>query len=454
MTAKGRASDEPLAGTTSRPAWGENMKIRLSWALAIAALTIGTVCQHQAHAASSESVLWSFGGAGDGFDPHTGVLMDAHGNLYGTTAGGGAAGVFGHGTVFELNPPGAGATQWNERVLWSFAGSPDGNSPWSELIEDSRGNLYGTTTGGGLGSGAGYGVVFELTPPAAGETQWDEQVLYRFSGGADGYSPTDGLLMDRSGDLYGAASVGGVGGHGVVYELTPPGRGATDWSERVLYSFSGGVDGDLPRGPLVFDRNGNLYGVTEQGGVGYGDAGHGVVFQLTPPFLPAGKWRENVLWRFTGGADGALPFKGVIVDRRGNLYGTTNGGGIGNGVVYQLSPPAPWQSRWSESVLWDFKGAPDGAGAYAGVTADDHGNLYGTTYLGGKAYDSGTVFELSPPGHGETQWSEQVLWSFEGATIDGAYPEGNLILDRNGTIYGTTLEGGENDGGTVFKVTH
>jgi uncharacterized repeat protein (TIGR03803 family) len=309
-----------------------------------------------------ETVLHTFTG-NDGQGPAAGLLMDANGNLYGTTAGGGAAN---DGVVFRVTPHG------RETVLHSFAGG-DGATPMAGVIVDAGGNLYGTTRFGGAGN---EGVVFKLSPSGK------ETVLYSFTGGDDGSEPLAGLVRDGNGNFYGTTSEGGANNAGVVFKLTPRGR------ETVLYSFTGGDDGGLPRAGLILDADGNLYGTTSEGG----PANDGVVFKLSPG------GRETVLYSFTGGNDGAFPFGGVIRDTNGNLYGTANSGGVAkNGVVFRVTP------RGRETVLYSFTD-PGGANPAAGLIMDENGNLYGTASVGGTG-SGGFVFEVKNRAAGESMTS-------------------------------------------------
>jgi uncharacterized repeat protein (TIGR03803 family) len=352
------------------------------------------------------TVLYSFPGV-DGSNPQAGVIQDSTGNLYGTTYNGAA----GAGVVFKLD------TLGNETVLYSFPGS-DGDRPFAGVIQDSTGNLYGTTYYGGA---AGAGVVFKL------DTLGNETVLYNFTGGADGANPYAGVILDSSGNLYGTTQSGGAFGRGVVFKLD------TNGNETVLYSFTGGNDGGYPAG-VIMDRAGNLYGTTGRGGTG----GAGVVFKLDTI------GNETVLYSFTGGNDGGVPFAGVIMDRAGNLYGTTEFGGTGGaGVVFKLD------TIGNETVLHSFTGGfgggNDGAYPIASVTQDSAGNLYGTTSFGG-AGGAGVVFKL------DTIGNETVLYSFTGGN-DGGVPASCVIRDAAGNLYGTTSGGGKAGAGVVFKVT-
>jgi uncharacterized repeat protein (TIGR03803 family) len=262
----------------------------------------------------AETVLYAFLASGDGIEPGSGDLVfDRAGNIYGTTQSGGSSGA---GTVYELTPVGGG---WTERVLWSFAGL-DGAWPVAGVVFDGAGNLYGTTFVGG----AGYGVVFQLTPSGSG---WTENVLYTFHNGNDGREPFGGVIFDpSSGNLYGATSGAGQWGGGTIFELSPSSGGG--WTYSVLYSFTGGGG---PTTALSTDGAGNIYGTTEFDGA----YGNGNVFKLTNT---GSGWTYQSLHDFTGGADGQRADSIVAFDGAGNLYGTTAYGGSGYGVVWEITP--------------------------------------------------------------------------------------------------------------------
>ena len=358
-------------------------------------------------------MLFNFNGA-DGKYPAGGVIMDAQGNLYGTTDQGG--GVH-EGTVFKLDPSG------NETVLYEFKGGSDGGAPWAHLLMDAAGNLYGTTIVAGAYKA---GTVFKLDPSG------NETVLHSFNG-SDGCEPFAGLIMDAQGNLYGTTIFCGAYGWGTVFKLDPSGN------VKVLHSFNGS-DGAVPYASLLMDAAGNLYGTTYAGGsssntCAYG-IGCGTVFKLDS------SGNETVLYRFTGGSDGAEPFAGLHMDAAGNLYGATvYGGAYGYGTVFKLDPSG------KETVLHSFRGS-DGRYPGAGVIVDAGGDLYGTTYQGG-AYGSGTVFKLDPSGN------ETVLHSFNHS--DGYYP-GALMMDAKGNLYGTAFYGGafcsgsSGGCGTIFEI--
>jgi uncharacterized repeat protein (TIGR03803 family) len=338
--------------------------------------------------------------------------------------------------------PGASA-QSKYKTLHEFTGGEDGGSPDSALILDSSGNLYGATAWGGTGGncgGLGCGTVFKLSLGSGG---WTKSLLYDFDGannGINGVGP-GGLIFDRAGNLYGVAG-GGTNQHGIVFELAPNSDGS--WSENVLYSFcslTNCADGADPSVGLVIDKAGNLYGITLYGGT---DGDYGTVFELTKA---GGIWTEKVLHSFqNNGTDGYSPAAGLFLDTLGNLYGTTMYGGrnryaFSGGTVFQLIPKG--DGSWTERLIYNFcsvLGCQDGEVPAAGLIMDSKRNLYGTTMQGGiKQERLGTVFELSP--NGEGVWKEQVLYKFTGDAA-GYFPVAGLVFDKIGNLYGTTEYGG------------
>jgi uncharacterized repeat protein (TIGR03803 family) len=384
--------------------------------------------------AQTESVLHMFNYYNkDGTEPVAGLIFDASGNLYGTTLAGGA---YNCGTAFELLPKAGGG--WTEKILHSFNNNGrDGYSPLVGLIFDASGNLYGTTSQGGPNNG---GVVFELSPNTGGG--WTEKIVHGFTiNGTTGSYPQASLIFDALGNLYGTTNAGGTHGPGAVFELMPKAGGG--WTEKVLYSFNNnGTDGKLPRGGLIFDGGGNLYGTTYQGGSSNG----GTVFKLTP--AAGGGWTETVLHSFGSGQDGNTPMADLILDAAGNLYGTTfYGGANAFGMVFELTPGAG--GSWTETVVHNFSNnATDGGFPSVGLVSDSSGSLYGATQKGG-SLGYGVVFKLTPTTGGS--WTETVLHDF-GSSRDGVSPQGNLIFDAVGNLYGTTYEGG-GGWGTVFEIT-
>lgn len=349
-------------------------------------------------------------------------------------------GFYDEGAAFELSPGTDG--KWTEKVLHSFGNGKDGYSPFAGLVFDSSGNLYGTT--GTRFNGKSSGTVFELSLNSNGK--WTERVLHNFVNGKDGMFPDANLVFDKAGNLYGTTSQGGrYDLFGTVFELSPSLDGK--WTEQILHSFNNnGKDGYQPLAGLIVDASGNLYGETSQGGSGIG-CSCGTVFELSPG--KNGVWNEKVLHSFTSnGKDGFYPYTGLTFDGGGNLYGTTYQGGThSNGTVFELSPGT--RGRWTERVLHSFDGN-DGANPKAGLILDAGGNLYGTTQYGG-TYSDGTVFELLLGTNGK--WTERVLHSFSNNRKDGTNPEAGVILDSSGNLYGTTRSGGTYDSGTVFEIT-
>jgi uncharacterized repeat protein (TIGR03803 family) len=350
------------------------------------------------------TVIHNFTGQqnGDGAFPVAGLTFDSAGNLYGTTSNG----IVGLGTVFKLTPTASGG--WSFRTIYQFgAHHNDGYNPWGVLTLDGAGNIYGTTIAGGNGSylNCNYcGTVFKLAPAASG--RYTESVIYNFQGLKDGSFPTAGLTLDSAGNLYGTTTEGGFfdgdQGFGVVFKLSPNSSGT--WTQSVLYTFTGTTDGSGPRGSVVFDAAGNLYGTTPLGGAGTCGYGCGVAFKLTP--TASGPWNESVVYSFLANGDGAYPLSNLTFDASGNLYGTTSGGGsnpnifcsLGCGTVFKLTPSA---GTWNETVLYNFQGpTADGANPYAGIIFDAAGNIYGTTFVGGingESYlNGGTVFQIIP----------------------------------------------------------
>jgi uncharacterized repeat protein (TIGR03803 family) len=407
--------------------------------------------------------IYTFQGGADGGAPVAGLLYE-NGQFYGTAARYGSAGA---GTVFKISPSGTESTLYS---FGSFRG--DGANPYSGLIPGPGGVLYGDTVNGGPNP-CGCGVVYELVPSGSGYT---ETVIYAFQGGSDGASPVGSLFLDQSGALYGTTPGGGgspacsnpsyAGGCGTVFKLTPSGSG---FAETILYRFQGGNDGAFPRGGVIADGTGALYGTTVYGGgtsasgctsgSSY-ETGCGTIYKLTPA---ASGYTESILHRFQGGTDGEFPESALLAGSNGKFFGmTSRGGEVGSytdshGTVYELMPSG---SGYSERIILSF----DSTNAAFprdenGLYADSNGNLYGTTYNGGGYKGScGVVFKLAPSGSG---FSYTELYGFRGSRErDGCNPAGGLTADSFGSLYGTTNNGGlrKLDGhhrglGTIFKVS-
>ena len=380
--------------------------------------------------ATTETVVYSFQGGSDGSNPSGGLVVDAVGNLYGTTTtGGGGPCPGGCGTVFRLSPqPGGG---WLEAVLYSFQAGSDGAAPVSSLIFDAGGNLYGTTISGGARND---GTVFELSPQGG---TWVETVLYSFRGGSDGSYVTSPVTFDAAGNLYGTTVFGGGRQNaGVVFRLAPPAQQGGTWTETVIHRFGSAGDGLDPMAGVLVDHQGALYGTTFDG----------LVFKLTPPTPGHSVWKEKILYQFTGGGNGSQPCNLSL--GKGVFYGTTNlGGGPANaGTVFQLRPTQ--SGFWAEKTLYSFTGGTDGGLACGPLVSDQLGILYGTT-AGNGADILSTVFQLAPQPGGT--WKETVLHDFVGGQ-DGKGPHGGVIFSTDGALYGTTGGGGSFGLGTVYQV--
>jgi uncharacterized repeat protein (TIGR03803 family) len=347
-----------------------------------------------------------------------------------------------------------------EKVLHNFQGSPDGAGPVSGLVSDAAGNLYGTTKAGGNDSAClDCGIVFELSPPARQGGSWTERVLYSFHGGdTDGWDPEGDLTFDKLGNLYGTTRNGGHNSQGTVFELSPPATQGGAWTETVLFFFSAdGSQGSQPLGRLTFDGVGNLYGSTYTGGNGptcTNNAGAcGTVFKLKPPAAQGGVWTESVLHTFgVGRVDGIYPESGVVF-RKGVLYGTTFSGTVNfqYGTIFQLTMN---NGIWNEKLLYRFDGSIGAAFPVGGLVFDSTGNLYGTASNGagsGCSADCGIVLELSPPAIPNNPWQETTLFTFV-YPFQGSNPFASLIQDKLGNLYGTTFAGGAHTIGAVFKL--
>lgn len=326
------------------------------------------------------------------------------------------------------------------QVLHTFTGQGDGANPYAGLTVDRGGRLYGTT-------GGGYGSIFKFALSGPG---WVLNPLHDFSEPVrNGDVVFSKVIIGPDGNLYGTTWQGGEGdcqeggGCGTVFKLQPPPSSCKSflcpWRETVLYRFSGGSDGANPNSEVVLDNAGNLYGTTVYGGNGQcNNLGCGVVYELTPS---NGGWTESVIHNFAAGTDGALPLAGLIFDQAGSLYGAAAAGGsAGAGIIYELTPSG---GGWTETILHTFQGS-DGSFPPATLIADQAGNFYGVTADGGSA-GGGTVFELSPTGN----WTFTLLYSFPSSSD----PQASLVLDSSGNLYGTTYLGGVNKIGTVFKLS-
>jgi uncharacterized repeat protein (TIGR03803 family) len=358
--------------------------------------------------AQTYTVIFSFPGGSGGQYPIPGVIQDTVGNLYGTTANGGD---YGYGLVYEVT------TSGTEKVLHAFSGGSDGEYPYAAVLRDGKGNLYGATNSGGNSQQGG--VVYKID--AAGK----ETILHAFAGGtSDGCNPFQGLIMDGKGNLYGTTNGCGAYNGGTAFKLTPKGR------ETVLYSFPEGSEPSY-YGHLLMDKAGDLYGVLQVGG----SSNDGVLYKLSA------KGKYTVLHTFTGGSsDGQYSSGSVAEDKAGNLYGITYKGGTYDlGIVWEVT------KKGKETILHNFAGGTsDSCNPVASVVLDSKDNLYDNS--GCAAYGYGAAWELSKKG------TLTLLHSFAGSPDDGAGPFGaELLRTAKGELYGVTLEGGTAGYGTVWS---
>ncbi len=390
-----------------------SLECRVSMALAVV-LGLAALAQAQTF-----TVLYNFCPGrycADGADPYAGVIQDPSGNLYGTTYAGGEGGCDGPcGVVYKVDTAGA------ETVLYSFpAGGSDGANPVAPLALDKAGNLYGTTFDGG--SSVGHGVVFKI------DTAGNETVLHSFTGGSDGCAPMQGLVVGKSGDLYGTAAGCGSSRAGTIFKIDTAG------TFTLLHSFSGAPsDASGPYyGHLAVDRSGNLYGVTLWGGT----YRRGALYRLSS------NGSLTLLHSFRGGKrDGCRPYGSVTRDKAGNLYGTSYKCGSSNyGTIWKVSRTG------KETILHNFAGgSADGCFPFAGMTLDSKGNGYGVTSGCGPTSD-GVLYELTRRG------TLTVLHAFD-YSGNGAPPLGEVLRNANGALFGTALAGGDGNynAGTVWS---
>jgi uncharacterized repeat protein (TIGR03803 family) len=406
------------------------MKNACTRIMPLSLLAVAVMLSTMAWATEKQTIVYEFTNKINGSEPSDGLISDGAGNFYGTTSHGGQRGC---GTVFELSPNSSGG--WSESVLYSFLCGADGANPLGNLIFDTKGNLYGVAQ---RGDSSVWGTVFELSPASDGN--WTKTTLHSFAGAPDGEYPSAGLVLDAAGNLYGTTLYGGslagetcAGlGCGTVFELSPSSSG--NWNETIIHTFTGFSDGDRPTSNLALDAAGNLYGTTTRGG----SYDNGLVFRLSPS---SGGWTLNIVYTFTRvNGDGGGPQCGVVFDGAGNLYGTTGYADGGWGTVYELSPTTT--SQWQETVLYTFTNGTDGGLPLAPVILDRWGNLYGTTRGSG---GPPSAFKLSRSGTG---WTFVLLHDLSAATASPLIQDsaGNLygttetVGGRYGTGNGTVFE--------------
>jgi hypothetical protein len=396
-----------------------------------------------------EKVLYAFNGP-DGAYPNP-VITGPNGVLYGTTTYGGAylsqCYALGCGTVFQLTPPGNGQSAWTETVLYSFSGGADGAGPSARMTLGANGVLYGTTYAGGTNN---VGTVFALTPPPSGQTNWTESVLYSFTGAADGGYPL-AAITDLRGSLYSTTESFGALNGGVAFRLSPPASGETNWTESVIHTFGAPGDGSYPAAGFTLAGTTLLSTTSAGGGCRlFSPTGCGTVYQLTPKGQGNREWRETILHDFTG-FDGLFPNWEPTLGQDGHLYATAyNGGGgcggFGCGTAIEMTAPLTHRHIWDSHLIFYF--GQRGVAYASALIADETGNLYGEAEAGG-ALGDGVIFELSPRGH--KLWTETIIHRFGGT--DGSAPFGELTIGAKGRIYGVTYAGGTSCAcGVVFQL--
>ena len=323
------------------------------------------------HGVYTFATLYAFTSGSDGAAPGARLMPGPDGHLYGTTQQGGGGG----GTVFDLGRVLRKGVD-KETQLYHFGGSGSGYQPSNGDLAFARaGHIYGTTYYGGSYNA---GAVYELAKTPSG---WTQTILHAFGATGDGAIPYSGVIADASGNLYGTTSAGGTAGYGTVYQLVPS---ASGWKENVIYNFQGQNDGETPYAGLTFDKNGNLYGGATDGGSNSG----GVIFELSPS---ASGWTFTPIYSTPGwGVSG--PFRTPYVAANGTIYGTTHCDGLNSaGSIYELTYSG---STWTYTSLHDFTGGADGGYVFANPVFDAHGDVFGTTQVGGSGY--GVVWEVSP----------------------------------------------------------
>jgi len=400
------------------------MKLRTVVCFCVAFLaSFAAVAQAQTY-----SVIHNFAGGPDGALPYAGVTLHG-GNLFGTTSLGG----LGNGSVYELVRSGS---NWVNIPLSSLSGG--GSEPTARVVFSPDGKLYSTTSRGGSQDA---GQIFSLTPWASIcptlSCSWRQDLVHQFQDRPDGANPWYGdLIFDQQGNMYGATQAGGQNFTGTVFEVT---RSGNTYTEKVLYSFPNNFKEGTPRGGVIMDGSGNLFGTAS--GFVYNA---GKVFELS--FMPGVGWVETDLYKFQNGDDGGDAEAGLIMDGMGNLYGATAvGGSAGGGTVFELSPSG---SSWTFKVLYSLSGpGNENCGPHASLSMDAAGNLYGTTFCDG-ANGYGSIFKLAKTQNG---WTYTTLHDFadDGGGID---PSSNVTIDTDGTLYGTTSGGGTHNAGIVWQI--
>lgn len=420
--------------------WNFSLASRLVLALCLVALMLGAYS-----VAQTVTDIYDFTGLADGWDPSAPMIVGPDGSLYGTTLSGGymnCDGGFGDGcgTVYRLSPSGG---QWTESTLYQFRGENDGSQNYSTLTLDSAGNLYGVTDGG-----TPWNAIFRLTPGAPGK-RWRLKLLYEFKGLRDGGYPLTPLYLDNSGAVYGASNEGGLNGKGcnqqfgcgAIFQLVPPVHPDGPWAIRVLYEFQGANDGGNPS-TMIMDSAGNIFGTTNYGGVFNKNCplGCGVIFELFPV---NGTWAYKVLYSFNGRPHQS-PGNSLVEDASGNLFGIVGRSAFAAGDIYDLSPPASGTGSWILTYLHRYGNNYPATNLILGPNGSLYGDIYGDQDL-----NWGYIFQLTPPAQRGGTWTYTTLVNFNSTGYQN--PSG-AVVGLQGNIYSTLSGGGYWNGSIVSLV--
>lgn len=418
------------------------------------ALIFTAVCAAGAHAAPTPNLVFSFKRS-LGEVPTSGLLE--HGRAYFLApSSGGHRGcrVYNSnrdqpcGTVLRLLPPDAQNTTWRAKLLYEFLPTTDGSYPNDRPVPYGHGNFVMTTF---LGGPKGGGTLLELSPPVSPGAGWTETQIAAFDPKTAETYPLASPYVDSAGNIFLTLSGGEVGNNlGSVVEFSPPVSGQGAWTETIIHEFQF-TDGSNPTSVIRSDAQGNLYVLTPSGGPYYS----GAFIEFSPPAMSGLPWSEHVLYSFgVNNTDVGGPDSGLVADANGNLYGLSQYGGTYNaGTIYELSPPAQTGAPWTEQVIYNYTGGADGRFPYRGLAHDAAGNLFATSAFGGDATcQCGTLVELSPPQSGQTAWTETTLYQFPG-NAGGGGPQA-LTVEDNGNFLVPTFYGGANKGGALIEFTN
>jgi hypothetical protein len=410
----------------------------------------------QSPASARLQTLHVFSGGSDGSNPAGGLISAPDGTLYGTTYFGGSSSRIclgiGCGVVFQVRPPAVEGGHWAFATIYRFQGAGDGELPTSPLArDDGSGALYGTTFGDRI---VPNGNVFRLAPPAAGGADaWTFENIYIFRGGADGtLIDASTSLVVANGLVFGitrdGGSSAGCGSHGcgTFFVLTPPAASGAAWTKAVLFSFPGGVGGGAPISTTGFDASGAIDIATTDK--------HGAIVRLSPPSAETAtgrvmSWTERVLYRFSGGLDGDLPFA-LVLGRHGTVDGVAGDGSYQGGIAFELSPPAVPAAPWRKRTIYAFKpGGFNGNGGPSSLAAAPNGALVGARF-GDVDFGAGAIFRLAPPDTAGSAWEFSTPWNFNTEGGPSRNPE-SVVPGAFGGLYGV-LNGGDSDFGAVFAL--